>query len=69
MGGKIGLIGIAIAHGLILSIMVSAFMSVSGGQLNPAVSLALVVAKSKISRRPSCSSPVNSLALRSPGLS
>jgi MIP family channel proteins len=43
--GSIGLIGVAIAHGLMLSIMVSAFMSVSGGQLNPAVSVGLWVAK------------------------
>jgi MIP family channel proteins len=39
--GSIGLIGIAIAHGLALSVMVSATMSISGGQLNPAVSIAL----------------------------
>jgi MIP family channel proteins len=43
--GSIGLIGVAIAHGLMLSIMVSAFMSVSGGQLNPAVSVGLWFAK------------------------
>src|SRR5437588_12962573 len=43
--GSLGLIGIAIAHGLILSIMVSAFMAVSGGQFNPAVSIGLWIAK------------------------
>src|SRR4051812_11053395 len=41
--GAVGLIGVAIAHGLMLSIMVSAFMAVSGGQLNPAVSVGLWV--------------------------
>ncbi len=34
---------IALAHGLALSVMVTATMYVSGGQLNPAVSLALAV--------------------------
>src|SRR3990167_8495738 len=43
--GSLGLVGIAIAHGLMLSVMVSAFMAVSGGQLNPAVSVGLWVAK------------------------
>jgi MIP family channel proteins len=43
--GSLGLLGIAIAHGLMLSIMVSAFMAVSGGQFNPAVSVGLWVAK------------------------
>jgi MIP family channel proteins len=35
--GKVGLVGIAIAHGLVLSIMVSATGHISGGHLNPAV--------------------------------
>jgi MIP family channel proteins len=43
--GSIGLIGIAIAHGLMLSVMVSAFMAVSGGALNPAVNVGLWIAK------------------------
>ncbi len=43
--GSLGLIGVALAHGLMLSIMVSAFMAVSGGQFNPAVSIGLWVAK------------------------
>ena len=38
-----GLVAVALAHGLILSVMVSAFMNVSGGQFNPAVSIALAV--------------------------
>jgi len=36
-GGRVGLLGIAIAHGLALSIGVSATMGISGGHLNPAV--------------------------------
>ncbi|MFG0329200.1 MAG: MIP/aquaporin family protein [Phycisphaerales bacterium] len=35
------LVAIALAHGLILSCMVTATMHISGGQINPAVSLAL----------------------------
>ncbi len=42
---KIGLVGIALAHGLALSIGVSATMGISGGHLNPAVSIALYVTK------------------------
>jgi MIP family channel proteins len=40
-----GFLGIAIAHGLILSVMVTATMSISGGHLNPAVTLALLLAR------------------------
>lgn len=38
------LVVVALAHGLALSIAVSATMHISGGQINPAVSLALVLA-------------------------
>src|SRR6185503_18501763 len=41
LGG--GLIAIALAHGLILSVMVSATIHISGGQFNPAVSFALAL--------------------------
>ncbi len=37
-----GLVGIALAHGLILACVVSATMHISGGQINPAVSIALL---------------------------
>ena len=40
-----GLLPIALAHGLILALMVSAFMNVSGGHFNPAVTTALLVAR------------------------
>src|SRR5262245_56004619 len=39
--GAVGLVGIAMAHGLVLSIAVSSTMGISGGQLNPAVTVAL----------------------------
>jgi aquaporin Z len=39
--GTLGLLGIAAAHGLALAVAVSATMNVSGGHLNPAVTLGL----------------------------
>ena len=41
----IGLIGIALAHALVLSIMVTSTMTISGGHLNPAVTLGLLVGR------------------------
>jgi len=40
-GGQPGLLGIALAHGLALSIAVSAAMNISGGHINPAVTAAM----------------------------
>ena len=40
-GMNASLIAVALAHGLILGVMVSATMHISGGQLNPAVSFGL----------------------------
>jgi MIP family channel proteins len=37
-----GVLGISIAHGVVLAVMVSATMNVSGGHLNPAVTLGLL---------------------------
>lgn len=37
------IIAVALAHGLILSVMVTAVMHISGGQFNPAVSIALAL--------------------------
>lgn len=44
-GNPAGLLQIALAHGLILALMVSATMNVSGGQLNPALTIGLLVAR------------------------
>ena len=44
-GNPAGLLQVALAHGLILALMVSATMNVSGGHLNPAVTTALLVAR------------------------
>lgn len=40
---NIGLVGIAIAYGLAVAVMVTAFAHISGGQFNPAVSVGLWV--------------------------
>src|SRR6266487_2404198 len=37
--GALGLLGIALAHGLALSIMVTVFAATSGGHINPAVTI------------------------------
>jgi MIP family channel proteins len=39
-GTSPGLLGVALAHGLVLAVLVSAFGAVSGGHFNPAVTLA-----------------------------
>ena len=44
-GNTAGLLQIALAHGLVLALMVSAAMNVSGGHFNPAVTTALLVAR------------------------
>jgi aquaporin Z len=40
-GGDVGLIGVALAHGLALAVLVSALGAVSGGHFNPAVTVAV----------------------------
>jgi aquaporin Z len=39
----IGLIGIALAHAIVLSVMITSTMTISGGHLNPAVTVGLLV--------------------------
>ena len=41
--GGVGLVGIALAHGLILSVMISALGAISVGHFNPAVTIAFLV--------------------------
>ena len=44
-GGQSGLVGIALAHGLAIAVMVSATAGISGGHLNPAVTIGLFCAQ------------------------
>ncbi len=41
----IGLLGIALAHAVVLSVMITATMTISGGHLNPAVTIGLLAAR------------------------
>jgi aquaporin Z len=40
-----GVLGVAVAHGLVLAVMVTALMGISGGHLNPAVTIGLAVTR------------------------
>src|SRR5207245_1270499 len=44
-GGRNLLVEVALAHALILGVLVSALMSISGGQFNPAVTLGLLIGR------------------------
>jgi MIP family channel proteins len=44
-GGALGLEAIALAHALVLAVMVTATMNISGGHINPAVTVGLWVAR------------------------
>jgi MIP family channel proteins len=41
----IGLLGIALAHAVVLSVMITATMTISGGHLNPAVTVGLLASR------------------------
>ena len=41
----IGLIGIAFAHAIVLSVMISSTMTISGGHLNPAITIGLLLGR------------------------
>lgn len=41
----IGLLGIALAHAIVLSVMITATMTISGGHLNPAVTIGLLITR------------------------
>lgn len=43
--GVANLVGVALAHGLTIACLVSALMTISGGQFNPAVTVGLLVAR------------------------
>jgi MIP family channel proteins len=43
--GAIGTVGIALAHGLALSIMITVFAATSGGHINPAVTIGFLVTR------------------------
>ena len=43
--GGVGLLGVAVAHGVMLSIMVSVFAATSGGHFNPAVTAGFLVTR------------------------
>src|SRR5690349_11147581 len=45
IGAGVGVVGIALAHGLAIAVMVSATAAVSGGHLNPAVSFGLWIGR------------------------
>jgi len=44
-GGKVGVVGIALAHGLAIATLVSATAHISGGHLNPAVTAGFVATR------------------------
>ena len=60
-GGGVGLLGVALAHGTVLAVMISALGHISGGHFNPAVTLG-VLAANKISAKHAGAYVVSQLA-------
>src|SRR3990170_2154215 len=50
-GGEVGLVGVALAHGVVLAVMVTMTMAISGGHVNPAVTFGLWLARKIDTRR------------------
>ncbi|MBI2404310.1 MAG: aquaporin [Gemmatimonadetes bacterium] len=50
-GGEVGLVGVALAHGVVLAVMVTITMPISGGHVNPAVTFGLWLARKIDARR------------------
>ncbi len=50
-GGEVGVVGVALAHGVVLAVMVTITMPISGGHVNPAVTFALWLARKIDARR------------------
>src|SRR3989337_2379127 len=50
-GGEVGLVGVALAHGVVLAVMVTMTMAISGGHVNPAVTFGLWLARKIDARR------------------
>jgi len=44
-GADYGVFGVAVVHGLVLAVLVTSLMGISGGHLNPAVTLGLLAAR------------------------
>jgi aquaporin Z len=44
-GANYGLLGVALAHAMVVAVMVTATMSISGGHLNPAVTLGILISR------------------------
>lgn len=49
-GANYGLLGVALAHAMVVAVMVTATMNISGGHLNPAVTLGVLISR-RISSR------------------
>jgi aquaporin Z len=51
LGAGFGLIGVALAHGMALAVAVTATLHLSGGQINPVVSIGLAIARKQTWRK------------------